>query len=34
QTPVVSTPEAAAAQLSRDSVKWGAVARRINLGLD
>ena len=34
QVPVVSTPEAAAAQLARDSVKWGAVARRINLGLD
>jgi tripartite-type tricarboxylate transporter receptor subunit TctC len=34
QVPVVSTPEAAAAQLARDSAKWGAVARRINLGLD
>ena len=34
QIPVVSTPEAAAAQLARDSVKWGAVAKRINLGLD
>ena len=34
QIPVVSTPEAAAAQLARDSVKWGTVARRINLGLD
>jgi tripartite-type tricarboxylate transporter receptor subunit TctC len=34
QIPVVSTPEVAAAQLARDSVKWGAVARRINLGLD
>ncbi len=34
QIPVVSTPEAAAAQLARDSVKWGAVARRIHLGLD
>jgi tripartite-type tricarboxylate transporter receptor subunit TctC len=34
QVPVVSSPEVAAAQLARDSVKWGAVARRINLGLD
>jgi tripartite-type tricarboxylate transporter receptor subunit TctC len=34
QVPVASTSEAAAAQLARDSVKWGAVARRINLGLD
>ncbi len=34
QTPVVSTSELAAAQLARDSVKWGAVARRIHLGLD
>ena len=34
QIPVVSTPEAAASQLLRDSAKWGAVARRINLGLD
>jgi tripartite-type tricarboxylate transporter receptor subunit TctC len=34
QTPVVSTSESATAQLARDSVKWGAVARRIQLGLD
>ena len=34
QIPVVSTPEVAAAQLARDSIKWGTVARRINLGLD
>jgi tripartite-type tricarboxylate transporter receptor subunit TctC len=34
QTPVVSTPEVAASKLSNDFVKWGAVARRINLGLD
>lgn len=34
QIPVVSTPDVAAAQLARDSVKWGTVARRINLGLD
>ncbi len=34
QVPVASTSEAAAAQLARDSVKWGAVARRTNLGLD
>lgn len=34
QIPVVSMPDVAAAQLNRDSAKWGAVARRINLGLD
>jgi tripartite-type tricarboxylate transporter receptor subunit TctC len=34
QIAVVSTPEVAASKLSKDFVKWGAVARRINLGLD
>jgi tripartite-type tricarboxylate transporter receptor subunit TctC len=34
QTVVGSTPAGAAAVLAEDSRKWGAVARRINLGLD
>ena len=34
QTVVGSTPGEAAAMLAADSVKWGAVARRIHLGLD
>ena len=34
QTVVGSTPEQAAATLTADSLKWGAVARRIKLGLD
>ncbi len=34
QTVVGSTPAQAAAQLAADSAKWGAVARRIGLGLD
>lgn len=34
QTVVGNTPAQAAAVLAADSVKWGAVARRINLGLD
>ena len=34
QTAVGSTPAEAAAVLAADSIKWGAVARRIQLGLD
>ena len=34
QTVVGSTPAQAAAVLAADSVKWGTVARKINLGLD
>ena len=34
QTVVGSTPGEAAAVLAADSAKWGAVARRIHLGLD
>ena len=34
QTVVGSTPGEAAAMLAADSRKWGAVARRIQLGLD
>ena len=34
QTVVGSTPGEAAALLAADSRKWGAVARRIQLGLD
>jgi tripartite-type tricarboxylate transporter receptor subunit TctC len=34
QTVVGSTPAQAAALIAADSAKWGAVARRINLGLD
>ena len=34
QVVVGSTPAQAAAQLAADSLKWGAVARRIGLGLD
>ena len=34
QTVVGSTPADAAATLAADSKKWGAVARRIQLGLD
>ncbi len=34
QTPVGSTPAEAAAMLAAESRKWGAVARRIGLGLD
>jgi tripartite-type tricarboxylate transporter receptor subunit TctC len=34
QTVVGNTPAQAAAILAADSAKWGAVARRINLGLD
>jgi len=34
QTVVGSTPGEAAALLAADSLKWGAVARRIHLGLD
>ena len=34
QTVVGNTPAQAAAVLAADSVKWGAVARKINLGMD
>lgn len=34
QAVVGSTPAQAAAVIAADSAKWGAVARKINLGLD
>jgi tripartite-type tricarboxylate transporter receptor subunit TctC len=34
QIVIGSTPEAAAAKLAKDSAKWGAVARKINLSLE
>jgi len=34
QTVVGNTPAQAAAQLAADSKKWGAVAKKIGLGLD
>ena len=34
QVVIGSTPEAAAARLTKDLAKWGAVARKIGLSLD